>query len=282
MLIDTHCHVHFKAFQNDMEDVIRRAIAADVSMITVGTQSDTSKSGIAVAAQYDRVWAAIGLHPNHLFRMPIDEEESPFISRAEEFDRAYYENLARQPKVVAIGECGLDWYRIPADMNPAEVKAKQEKVFRAHLDLATDADLPVIVHCRDAHERTAEIIREYISAGKLARRGVIHCFTATWKEAAPYLELGFNVSFTGVITFEARGGGRERQLALLEAAAKTPLERLMVETDSPYLAPAPHRGERNEPAHVRFVAEKVAEIKGLSFSEVEKQTTENAIKLFAL
>ncbi|MEK7516514.1 MAG: TatD family hydrolase [Patescibacteria group bacterium] len=282
MFIDTHSHVHFKAFQHDMEDVIRRAIAADVSMITVGTQSTTSKNGVEVAAKHERVWAAVGLHPNHLFRMPIDEAESPFISRAEDFDRGYYENLARQPKVVAIGECGLDWYRIPADANHEEVKAKQEQVFRSHLDLATEANLPVIVHCRDAHIRSAEILGEYVKAGKLARRGVIHCFTATWKEAAPYMDLGFNISFTGVITFEAKGGGRERQLALLDAATKTPLERLMVETDSPYLAPVPHRGERNEPAYVRFVAEKVAEIKGVSFSEVEKQTTENAVRLFGL
>ena len=251
-------------------------------MIAVGTQSTTSKNGVEVAAKHDRVWAAIGLHPNHLFRMPIDEAESPFISRAEDFDREYYENLARQPKVVAVGECGLDWYRIPEDADSGEVKAKQERVFRAHLDLATDANLPVIVHCRDAHGRCAEILGEYVKAGKLTRRGVIHCFTATWKEAAPYLDLGFNISFTGVITFEAKGGGRERQLTLLDAVSKVPLPRLLVETDSPYLAPVPHRGERNEPAHVRFVAEKVAELKRTSFGEVEKQTTENAVRLFGL
>ncbi|MBF8280548.1 MAG: Hydrolase TatD [Candidatus Magasanikbacteria bacterium] len=282
MLIDTHCHIHFKAYDADMDEVITRSLAASVSMITIGTQSTTSKNGVAVADANDGVWCAVGLHPNHLFSVPIDEAELPsFMTRAEDFDAAYYRTLARSSKkVVAIGECGLDYYRIPEELDPMVVKEKQERVFRQHLDLCEELSLPVVVHVRDAHEEVIRLLKEYREADKLKRGGVIHCYSGTWEQAQRYFELGFFISFTGTITFPPRKG--ESENAVWETIRAAPLEMIMIETDAPYLTPIPHRGKRNEPTYVKFVAEKIAELKGVTFDKVGAQTTANAEKLFGI
>lgn len=276
MLIDTHCHVHFRAYDADRDDVIRRAREAEIKMITVGTDRGTSEAAVGLTETHEDIWATVGLHPNHLFLYPVDHDEE---SRAmvEVFDSARYRALAQNKKVVAIGECGLDYYRIPASLDATVVTAKQEEVLRAHLDLANELGLPVVVHCRDAHLDVHRILSEYIGRGKLARRGVIHCFTGSRAEAEAYLPLGFLISFTGIITFSPQKGATETLADVLRAL---PLDRIMIETDAPYLAPAPHRGKRNEPAHIRFVAEKIAEIKNVSFETVAAQTTENARQLF--
>ncbi|PIX61869.1 hydrolase TatD [Candidatus Uhrbacteria bacterium CG_4_9_14_0_2_um_filter_41_50] len=276
-LIDTHCHVNFQAYKDDAKDVIARSLEDEIAMITVGSQSDTSKTAIELAEKYDGVWAAIGLHPNHLYEQKfIDEQElkaNAFVkTRSEKFDFAYYAGLAHHPKVVAIGENGLDYYRLP-DGDQAQMKEDQKRTARAHIDLASEVNKPIIVHVRDAHADQYEILKLAIEEGKLVRRGVIHCFTGTYDEAQKYIELGFMISFTGILTFSKE----------LQAVAKElPLSSIMVETDAPYLAPTPHRGKRNEPAYVKHVAEKLAEIKGLSFDEVAKVTTENAIRFFDL
>jgi len=282
MIIDTHCHIHFKAYEDDMEEVIKRSAEADVFMITVGTQSTTSKNGVAVAEAHDGIWCTIGLHPNHLFKVAIDEAELPtFMTRAEDFDLEYYRTLARSSKkVVAIGECGLDYFRIPPELNLAAVKEKQERVFRQHLDLCEELSLPVVIHVRDAHREVIRILKEYRDAGKLKRAGVIHCYSGAWNDARAYFNLGFLISFTGTITFPPRKG--ESENAVWETIRQAPLKNIMVETDAPYLTPMPHRGKRNEPAYVRFVAEKIAEIKNISFEEVAAQTTTNAGKLFGI
>lgn len=281
--VDTHCHVHFNAYNNDSSQVIQHALDVGVWMITIGTQKDTSKNGIVVSEQFDGLWCSVGLHPNHLFPVYIDEDEHPFVTREEDFDYAYYKQLCESSeKVVAIGECGLDYYRLPEDRDQHMMKRKQEEVFRAHLDLADEMNLPVVLHIRDAHDETLAILREYVDAGKLTRKGVCHCFTSNAEHAKAYVNLGFYVSFTGIITFPAKKSQPALQQELWEAVKAVPLDRLCIETDAPYLTPVPHRGERNLPEYVAHVAGKVAELHNVSLDEVARQTTRNAITLFNL
>lgn len=285
--IDTHCHVHFQAYAEDMDEVVRRSLEAGVGMITVGTQSTTSKNGIALAEKYDGVWCTIGLHPNHLHVQEFfdDNELSPgqklesgdgpahIKTRAERFDWDYYRELAKHPKVVAIGEFGLDYYRVPPGVDVEKLKQDQKDQAREQLRFASEFNKPVVIHCRDAHADQAELLKEEINRGGLARRGVIHCFTGTAAEAAVYRDLGFYVSFTGIVTF-----GKN----VMAAAKEVPLEQILVETDSPYLTPAPNRGKRNEPGFVEHVAQKIAELKGVSVDEVATVTTANAKRLFGI
>ncbi len=297
--IDTHCHVHFQAYKEDMDAIVERSLAAGVGLITVGTQSSTSKNGLALAEKYDGVWCTIGLHPNHLHAQEFhDEDELPPIiggvtapggelsssrqeeadsvkikTRAERFDPDYYRELAKHPKVVAIGEFGLDYYRVPPGVDLDLMKADQAEAVRAQLKFATEVNKPVVIHCRDAHADQIELLKAEIDRGGLARRGVIHCFTGTALEAAAYAEIGFLVSITGIVTFAKN---------LQEVVRQIPLSQIMIETDSPYLTPTPHRGERNEPAFVEHVAAKIAELHGISVDEVARVTTANAVKLFNL
>lgn len=290
MLIDTHCHVHFNAYKEDSDEVIRRAFDNGVWMITVGTQKDTSAKGMAMAEKYDTgIWAAIGLHPNHLFSTIIDEEETPaFKSRTEDFDYDYYKSLAKSSKkVVAIGECGLDYYRIPENLDLNEIKIKQQKVFREHIHLATELNLPLIVHVRNgstsltasAHKDVIDILHDEILKGNLPQKGVIHCYSGNWEEAKHYFDLGFLISFTGTALFPPK---KDQLDILKEVIEKSPLDKIMVETDSPYLTPPPQRGKRNEPSYVRLIAEHLAKIKNLDFEEITRQTTKNATALFNL
>lgn len=290
MFIDTHCHVHFNAYKTDMDDVIKRTLAQGVQMITIGTQSTTAKRGLEVAERFDGVWATVGLHPNHLCEQEFfDEDELPpeqspnakIKTRCESFDPAYYLALAKHPKCVAIGECGLDYFRLPENVDRNEIIAKQKDTVRAHFEVATQAGKPVVIHCRDAHEDQSAIVQEFVEAGKLACRGVVHCFTGSIDEAKRYIDLGFYISFTGVITFPPRK--TEGPVSPLQQVVRDlPLDRILVETDSPYLTPVPYRGKRNEPSYVKFVAQKIAELKGIPVSDVEQSTAENAKRLFRL
>jgi TatD DNase family protein len=308
VLVDTHCHVHFNAYKDDMDEVIRRTLSKGVFMITVGTQTTTSANGLKVAERYDGVWATVGLHPNHLCEQEfVDEQElgngldgsnglkgfkAKIQTRCETFDHSYYLDLARHPKCVAIGECGLDYYRLPENVDRDELIAKQKQTVRAHFDLAHEVGLPVVIHCRDAHADQLAIIREYVAAEKLQRRGVVHCFTGTMEEARSYVELGFLISFTGVITFPPKKQKTPSPLTpltpmtpstpLQHVVRDLPLEYIMVETDAPYLTPVPHRGERNEPWMVEFVAAKIAELKGVDVEEVARVTSLNAARLFGI
>ncbi|MBI4457479.1 TatD family hydrolase [Candidatus Uhrbacteria bacterium] len=282
MLIDAHSHVNFNGYKKDADEVIRRAFDQGVAMLAVGSQLSTSERAVDYAERYDGIWAVIGLHPIHLFEQFVDEEEIQFKSRAEEFDPDAYRALAkRSKKVVAIGECGLDYYRLPDGVSQTEVAAKQKEVFRAQLDLSLELGLPIMIHCREAHADVAEILEEYAAAGKSVR-GDIHCFTGTVAEAERYLKLGFYISFTGVITFPPRAADRAKGSPLDEVLRTVPLDKLLVETDCPYLAPVPQRGKRNEPAFVRYVAEYAAKVKGVPFEEFAAQTLKNTKQLFSL
>lgn len=280
--LDSHCHIHFNSYRDDMDAVLERTVAGGVAMITVGTQRDTSKKGVEVARATEGLWATVGLHPNHLFPVMIDEDESPFMTREESFDYEHYRALAQDPKVIAIGECGLDWYRIPPERSIEEVQSRQKEVFRQHLDLCEDVNKPVMIHCRDAHQDCADILEEYIAAGKLARRGVIHCFTGTLAEAQRYHSLGFYTSLTGVITFPPKKSTGEVLTDLQKVVVELPLEWILVETDAPYLTPIPHRGKRNEPLYVLDVAQCVATLKGCTLAEVLDTTRANARRLFGI
>jgi TatD DNase family protein len=294
-LIDAHCHVNFRAYRDDAEAVIRRSLERGIGMITVGSQQDTSRSAVETAKRFDGVWAIVGLHPIHLFKTPVDEEENEFMSRAENFDVDFYRKLADESngKVVGIGECGLDYFHVPAGASRDEFIERQKNQFRVQLDLARDVGLPVMIHSRDPrpeeaagwpspHDDILDILFEYAAADRSVA-GDVHCFGGTWEQAERYLELGFHISFTGNITFPPRK--RDLAAGLMtapELARRVPLERLLVETDAPYLAPVPHRGERNEPAYVEFVAREIARLRGISFEELAAATLANTKRLFRL
>lgn len=284
-IIDTHCHVHFNAYKQDMDEVIKHALAVGVFMITVGTQQDTSRRAVEVAEKYDGVWATIGLHPSHTSEQSFeDDDETPtstIKTRSEEFDPAFYRELAQNKKVVAIGECGLDYYHLPENILVEEAKKKQKIALCAQLDLADELGLPVIIHSREAHTDQMEILREYIAAGKLTRRGVAHCFTGTLEEANDYINLGFLISVTGIIAFSPRKSDGSIS-PLQKIIQQISLESVMVETDAPYLAPPPYRGKRNEPAYVIEVAKKLAELHGKSLEEVIEATNNNAKRFFGI
>ncbi|MBI2483504.1 TatD family hydrolase [Candidatus Uhrbacteria bacterium] len=302
-LIDAHAHINFQAYKDDAPEVIARAESERIWMIAVGSQIDTSRRAIAYAERYPHIWAAVGLHPIHLVDALVDEQEvdtaehiargvsgvvapgpSPriqFRTRQEIFDVDVYRELAAHPKVVAIGECGLDRYRVPLGEDPDEVFRRQEEVFRQQIVLAQAVDLPLIVHVRDAHEDTIRILEATRSGWhRESSFGLIHCYTGTWDQAQRYLALGFNISFTGIITFRPT----PKQMVIAEELWRTvrgvPLDRLHVETDCPYLAPEPHRGERNEPRYVRHVAERVAALRGIALEQIAMASVENALRLF--
>ncbi len=289
-LIDTHSHVHFNAFKDDMDDVVRSALEKGIGMVAVGTQKDTSANAVKLAERYENVWAAVGLHPSHLFEGYVDEQEVHFKSRNETFDADYYRALLRHPKTVAMGEMGLDYFHTYENIPLEQQKQEEIDAFTAGAKVAIEEGVPVIIHCRDAHDDQIKLIERIwgpynqvpSAKGQVpSPRGVIHCFTGTWADAERYFALGFYISFTGVITFPAKkadiAAGKE---LLTDVVRKAPLDKIMIETDAPYLAPMPYRGKRNLPEYVEHVAAKVAEIKGLSVDEVAAATTANAKRLF--
>ena len=279
-LIDTHCHVHFPVYDADRREVILRARDHDIGMILVGTKFATSKSAVEMAEWYgEGVWATVGLHPTTASGADfVDENEDsssvsperPVIYK-EDFDEAAFLKLASHPRVVGIGETGLDYYHFPKEGNVDTCKKVQADVLRAHIRIADSVGKTLIIHCRDAHDDLVRILDEEISAGRFVKRGILHCFTGTAEQAAAYVARGCMISFSGVITFPAKKTAPEVQESLWRAVKETPLANIIVETDAPYLAPNPHRGKRNEPDFVKFTAEKIA-----------KATTENAKRIFAI
>ncbi|MDO3380060.1 TatD family hydrolase [Geoalkalibacter halelectricus] len=253
-LIDTHAHLDNRPFAQDLEDVIARARDNDVdTILTVGCDLESSRHSIALAQRFTEVYAAVGIHPHDALQ-------------ADEEGLRQLRELAVAAKVVALGETGLDYYR---DRAPRDA---QRLAFRRQIRLARELALPLIVHDRDAHEDILTILREEQAAEV---GGVIHCFSGDLAMARACLEMGFYISFPATITYP-------KNSELREVVRSVPMERLLIETDCPYLAPQPFRGKRNEPAYVRLTAEKVAEIKGLSLEDVARITTLNAGNLFGI
>lgn len=279
MLIDTHAHVNFHAFKDDAKEVLQRALDSGVQVINVGSQIDTSKQCVEMANQFSSgIYAVVGLHPEHTHSQLVDEEETHFQTREEVFDYEMYKKLTQDPKVVGIGECGLDYYRLPADVDHKIIKEKQKASFRLQVKLAKELNKVLVIHSRPAKgdeslydDMLAILDEENISD----RRFEVHSYTGSPKYLQKFLDRGAYVSFNGIITFDKTGN--MEQLVKL-----APLDRIILETDCPYLTPAPNRGKRNEPSFVKFVAEKVAQIKGLSFNEIAEATTNNAKHLFKL
>ena len=254
MLTDTHTHLNAKQFDGDRREVIERAVAAGVTrIVNVGFNRETIPSSLELAEKYDFIYTTVGWHPQDAVYMT-----------AEDLD--WIEQLCAHEKVVAIGEIGLDYYW---DTSPKDV---QQKVFREQIRLARRLGLPIVIHNRDAHQDVVQILREEKAADV---GGIMHCFSGSWETAKQCLDMNFYISFGGPVTFKNAKQPKE-------VLAKVPLDRLLIETDSPYLTPHPYRGKRNESAYVRYVAEAAAEITGLTLEEVARVTTENAVRLLNL
>ena len=283
--IDTHAHVNINAFKDDWKEVVAKCRTEGVEIINVGTQSDTSKKAVEIAeASEDGVYAIVGLHPVHTSASYHDEKElgenqKAFTSRGETFDKEYYKELAKSEKVVAIGECGLDYYRLESD-----TKEVQEKAFIAQIELANELGLLLMIHTRDSkgnsesakaeagvgnvYDDVYRILKEYAKVP-----GNIHFYAGTYEQAKKFFDIGFSVSFTGVITFASE---------YEEVVKNSPLEMIHGETDCPYVAPVPYRGKRCEPWMVKEVYKKIAEIRGEDEEKVREQLVENARKLYKL
>lgn len=254
---DSHCHLQLSQFDADREEVLARMRNAETGGIVIGVDLATSRGAIELAEKHDFLWAAVGLHPN----------DNP----KEEFDAAAFEELAKNPKVVAIGECGLDYFR--SGGTPEEKIAQKER-FQKQIELALKVGKPLIIHCRNAHDDMLETLFAYsreLESEEL--RAVIHFCTVDGELAQKYLDLGCYLSFPGPITYTDMYD---------DSIRIAPLDRILAETDSPFAAPVPHRGKRNEPAYVEHVVAKIAAVKDLPIAEVASQIVKNSQKLFKL
>ena len=252
MLVDSHCHLDFPELKADLEGVLSRMGDNGVGYaLTISTTLETFPAVLQVAQSRPNVWASAGVHPDE----QRDGREATLPELLE---------MGARDKVVAIGETGLDYYRVEGDTE------WQRTRFRTHIRAARELGKPLVIHTRAAAEDTLRIMREE-RAGEAG--GVMHCFTETWEVAQAAIDLGFHISFSGIVTFK-------NAAALKDVARRVPLERMLVETDSPYLAPVPHRGKPNQPAFVKHVAEEIAALRGIAFDEVAGHTTRNFFALF--
>jgi len=278
--IDTHGHVNFNAFKDDGEEVVKRTLAAGVGIIMPGSQIDTSKRAVYYAEKFNHPYikAAIGLHPIHLEEIEVDDAEvgsqNKFHTRKEEFRRELYENLIKSSgKIAAIGEVGLDYWRLPEDNREREkYKLRQIDALNQQLDLALDYKLPVILHCRKAHDDLLSIVESHEITQAVKPPGVVHCYTGNKTQLKAFLALDWYIGYNGIIF----------KLGLDDVIKATPLDRILLETDSPYLIPPQLGDVRNEPLNAKYIAEKIAEVKQIPVEEVARQTTENAKKVFRL
>ena len=304
MFIDTHAHVNFNAFKEDADEVLKRALKNDTWVVMPGSQYSTSKRAVGIAERYGNpstgsgpsgVYAAIGLHPIHIGeqrKVDVLETQSAldsardkqpwesFETRSEEFDYEAYKELiagASKGKVVAIGEVGLDYYYFPkSKAKREEIKQKQKETLQKQMDLADEFGLPVILHCRKAHDDLLELLTTNYQL-QTNLRGVVHSYTGTAEQAQKFIERGLYIGFNGLIFKDVPALPDPK-----EVIASIPLERIVLETDSPYLKPPQAPGDRNEPSFVRYVAEEIARIKKINLEEVAQATTENARRLFTL
>ncbi len=271
---DIHTHVNLAAFADDWQEVSKRALDAGVGFINIGTQVDTARRAVEMAHSFEEgVYACVGLHPVHTAKSYHDPQEftdveKGFTSRGEVFDRAAYLEMARDPKVVAIGECGLDYFRVEK-----ETKSLQEKAFIEQIELANEVGKPLMLHIRsgegsdnNAYRDACEILKTHAKV-----RGNVHFFAGTYEDAKPFWDMGYTTSFTGVITFARNYDD------VIKAA---PLEMLHAETDAPYITPMPYRGKRNEPVYVIEVVKRIAEIREVGEASMQLQLFKNAGTLF--
>ncbi|MFA6257051.1 MAG: TatD family hydrolase [Candidatus Paceibacterota bacterium] len=279
--IDIHGHVNFSAFDADRDDVIKRAMQNDTLVISVGTQIDTSRKAVEMTHTYKNTYAIVGLHPIHTGASYHDTKElgeggKEFTSRGEVFNKDSYRELLKDPKTLGIGECGLDYYRCDDDSI-----AKQKEAFIAQIELANEFNKPLMLHIRNGSTSSPQAIpgrNAYFDVLEILKqhskvKGDVHFFAGGMAEAQAFLDFGFTLSFTGVLTFTKDYD---------KVIRATPLDMIMTETDSPYVTPVPYRGERNEPWHVCEVVRKIAEIKGLPEEEVAAAVFQNAKRVFRI
>ncbi len=260
-MIDTHAHIDFKEFNSDQEAVIERFfLGGGTKFINVGCNLLSSINSHELAMKHKNIFASVGIHPHD-----ADAMDKLSLKKIEE--------LAMHYKVVAIGEIGLDYYRNFSSME------NQISVFKTQIELAENHKKPIIIHCRDAYNELIDILKEYKTSNW---RGVIHCFTASWDIAKELLDIGFYVGFTGIVTYYKDESERDEEPEMYKVIKNMPLDKILIETDCPYLAPIPYRGKRNEPLFVKYIAEKIASVRKASFEEIEKQTSKNAEKLFGI
>lgn len=258
MLIDAHCHLQAEEFDADRDAVIARCRGRGMQCLVVGTQLEDSQKAVALAENHEALFAVVGLHP-----MFVAEEE---------WEQEAFERLMEHPRVVGVGEIGLDYYRLWADTKEEEQKVKddQKHLFLQQVHFAEQHEKPVVIHCRDAYDDLLHILQDAHTVPMM-----MHTFLGDAQLAQKYLDLGLYLSFSGIVTFEDED-------PVIEAVKVVPLDRMMIETDSPHLAPIPYRGKRNEPIYVEETAKKIAQIKGVSVEEVIEMTGENARTFFRL
>ena len=281
MFFDSHTHLNLAAFDSDRDLILKRYLKEGIFLVNVGTCYQTSKKAIAIAETYPNCWASVGLHPAHTFPAPLNQLDKNEISAlnsdiqetliVEEFDGQFEDLLKTSKKIVAIGECGLDYSYLKNSSvgQQDEDKKLEEREFRKQIKIAQKYNLPLILHLRDLYQEALAILKENNYSGK----AVFHFFTGTIEQAQYILGQGFYLGFSGVITYGNK---------LDEIIKSVPLEKILIETDAPYVAPIPYRGKRNEPKYVQEVAKKIAAIKNLPPKEVEKQTFQNALRFFSI
>lgn len=265
---DAHTHVQFAAYDADRDEVIARAKEAGVVMNVVGTQKDTSAAAVALTEQHDHIYASIGLHPIHTSKSYHDTQElgeggKEFTSRGEVFDKEYYLALGKNPRVIAIGECGLDYYRVDES-----TKDLQFETFIKHIEVANELQKPLMLHIRNAYDDALQLIKAHAKV-----QGDVHFFAGDWNVAKKFLDLGFTLSFTGVITFTHDYD---------DVVKNAPLDMLLSETDAPYITPTPFRGKRNESMHIPLIVEQIAAIRGDEVEKVREQLFANARRVFGI
>lgn len=263
MYIDTHVHLDVEQYDSDREQVIKNAQENGVDfIINPSFDLQSAQKAVALAQYYENIYAAVGCHPK-------TKEESGYV-----FNKKDFLEIAKTPKVVAIGECGLELNQKVPLIHTANIKNQKDRlelknqtdIFIAQIEIAKEFGMPLIIHCRNAHKQVIEILSKEKNL-----KGVIHCFSGSWGDAQKYLEMGFHISFTGIITYAKDYD---------KVIKNVPLERILLETDCPYLSPIPLKGQRNEPANVKYVAQRIAEIRDESLEKIAQITTQNAKKLF--
>lgn len=280
-MIDVHCHLNFKSFAKDYDEVIKRAYDAGViTIINVGTKIDSSQKAVELAQKYENLYAIVGVHPHHADKL-TDEGGHPDPPSGGEGTPDDWikelEQLAKQPKVVGIGEIGMDYYRYSSN-GIVDLKL-QKHIFEQQIELANKLKLPIQIHNRHAGHDILNIIKHYKDSFQNPP-GMFHCMSGNLEFLKSVLQMGFYVGFDGNITYKGLAPGEDTELS--ELVRHTPLERIVIETDSPYLTPEPHRGSRNEPSYAILIAEFLASLKGVSLDEVRSQTTKNVQRIFNL
>ena len=254
MLIDSHAHLDMKQFNSDRDQVIDRAVSADVKyIITVGIDIISSRNAVKLTTRYPSIFATAGVHPHN-------------ADNANKNDLEQIALIAQQEKIIAIGEIGLDFFR------NRSARKKQIEVFTQQLAIATSLDLPVVIHDREAHTETVNLLSSFKRDGL---HGMIHCFSGDYKLAKMFINMGYYISIPGTVTFNNAS-------QIQDVVRRIPINKLLLETDAPFLAPLPHRGKRNEPSYIIHTAQKIAKLRGISFEEISYQTSKNACQLFNL